>query len=185
MEWKKPTLKLCPNISDYNNIYCKYTYGRYPCVYCGGIYKKNMRTVNTNNKKYICCDICYSVTHINAISDKYIVLCHSKKSQLDIVRDTVNYISENNVIPFFNEIDKNAKLIPISLIEYSNVLASNINLPSFTNNYKIFITQDYDTTFIDTYGLLLNDDYEPPTSSKYSIHKLSNNEILFFNNFFS
>lgn len=185
MEWSKPILKIRPDVAQYDNIYCKFTSGRFPCSYCGGKFRRNMRQVIIGTKKYTCCDMCYYITHINYGARGNLCVCYSKMSQYDIIKKTIDYIKENDIIPFFNEIDKDVKIVPISIIEYSNILMSKKKLPKQMDNYKIFITQNYDTTFIDTCAYMFyNDKQDDKNEYKCNIYTLTNNENKFIHNLF-
>ena len=62
----------------------------------------------------------------------------STKSQVDIVKETVDYIIKNQSVPIANIIDKNVKELPLSVVEYSNILYDEVNkLPKQMKNYKL------------------------------------------------
>lgn len=188
MNWRKSKLTLNPGTVPYDKIYSKYVGGSKICAYCGGKYFYNMRRINVNEKDYICCDICYHITRISAAPFNSIQLCFSKLSQEEIVQKTVSYIIKYDNIPLFPEIDKDVEIIPLSIIEYSNILLSKRKTPSIMDNYKIFITQDYDTNYIKSYSSSFDDEDDVddvPIAAECNIRKLTAVENKFLKRFFS
>ncbi len=177
MNWvTKTRTKLNPSVSKINffakisddgsnewstirkNVITKY---KNECRYCGISYKKYMRCIhlNGNNKDNrmenleISCKGCYSITHLNAgftIDD--VVLCYSEMSQLSIVRKSISYIATKGGVPVPSSIDKDVKRVPISVVEYVNLLLTydRPEMPTEMRNYKLFFSQNFDTQFVDS-----------------------------------
>lgn len=128
----------------------------YTCVFCGGKYKKYMfcvrmdKTLEKNNIENLvsCCKLCFICSHFNCNFLDETVLCYSKLDQIEIIRKTVDYIITHKTVPSVEEIDKNAKIINISLYKYLNLIDSLQKTPKITNNLKIFFTKQLDISFI-------------------------------------
>ncbi len=103
----------------------KYVYKRSKniCRYCGGKYNKYKYCIQIDKGKDksnyeldnldMCCKVCYLITHINNDFKKEMKLYWSTKSQVDIVKETVDYIIKNQSIPIPNIIYKNVKVLPL------------------------------------------------------------------------
>lgn len=208
MEWNKTNVQLIPgiyNLSDYEHhlvvnrqsrkkllTKCKNT-----CEYCGGRYLKYLICARRKGKSYCCCRLCYLVTHINFGFEEEMVLCWSKMDQKEIVRNTVDFVINNNndYFPNIKDIDPEAELVPISIFEFSNILIKCYNnkkpLPKSFKNYKIFFNEKTDTTFLDfcTSGsLFIDEDESQEEISKLSdpkVHKLTNGERKMVDELFS
>ena len=123
------------------------------CRYCGGQYNKYLHCIHIDGKKNnnelsnlgICCKSCYFVTHINYDYEKKLLLCWSTKPQVGIVRDTVDYIIKYKEMPSVLNIDPNAKKIPLSIVEFSNILYEYKYdmLLEEMKNYKIFFNLNF------------------------------------------
>ena len=144
--WKRLRINV---IKKYNGV----------CRFCGGTYSKYLTCFRLKNNKDndnkltnfdICCRACNIINNINYGSLDEVLLYHSNLSQLEILRKTINFILENDRIPDVLEIDKNAKNIKISLLEFISILISNKNkkLPDEIKNYKIFFSKSFDTVFL-------------------------------------
>ena len=73
----------------------------YSCRYCGGIYPKYLISTYIPYAKVsdVACRICFLVTHLNYGFYNEIKIYYSLMSQVDIVKNTVDYIIDNNEIP--------------------------------------------------------------------------------------
>ena len=172
MDWKKPRFELQLLTSDINYM-GRSTIGNsdWPkirtatlnrrkniCRFCGGGYTKYMVCFHLdddpfNNKKDnldISCKLCYVLTHVNFGHIDDVILCHSSLSQLDIVRKTIDHIIKNKKTPTPSEIDDKVKYIPVSLMELCSIMINNNgSLPSELSTYKLFVTNSFDTSFVD------------------------------------
>jgi hypothetical protein len=181
---------------------------QYICRFCGGKYVKYLMGVYVGETDTVdvCCKACYIITNLNYGFINGITLCVSDLTQLEIVRKTVDSVIATDEIPSIYEIDNNAKKVPLSIFEYISILKkyTNIrnNLPNEINKYKIFFKKDFDTTFIkknykrttsmfiniendEKNGNIGNDiDITKINNDKITQHKLSTNEINFFNKHF-
>lgn len=119
------------------------------CCYCGRKYEKYIRYIKLNGKDEICCPICFGVTHINFGFCKEFELYYSHLTQLEIVQKTVDYIALNGVNPTPNSIDPNCEKVDLSLLEFTNTLIFFNGLPKELGDMKLFITQDFDTSFVE------------------------------------
>lgn len=128
------------------------------CRYCGGQYSKFIHCIhvdgnkNNNDKSNldICCRGCYHITHINHDYGKGLSMYRSNKSQIDIVKNTIDYIIKYKEIPSILNVDPNAKKISLSITEFSNVLFeyNYRNLPQKMKKYKIFFNKQFDIGYI-------------------------------------
>ena len=182
MNWLKPRKSLniyCSNLNklkktkDWNKnrqiILEKYNFS---CCYCGGIYRKNLNLIDLDDQE-ICCRACYLITHINWGFCSEMMLFNSKYDQLTIVRKTINYIIKENRIPQIFDIDNDAKEIPLSIYEFSNILIVNKKIPKEMKNYKIFFTSLFDYTFLFNNNLI----------NKFMFDDDNDQEIEYQNNF--
>lgn len=103
------------------------------CLFCET--KKNL--LNTYYKQEIinCCPLCNIIINFNKTYTFYAVLCHSKMSQLDIIKTTKKLYEENNIIPLPKEIDANAKYIKLPLY-----LFAQFENKEYLKNYRVFFT---------------------------------------------
>lgn len=174
------------------------------CKYCGGKYNRylfcvprNNTKINSDNDLLVICKLCFMITNINHNYCKELSLCWSTLDQVEIVRKTVDFILKEQKVPLITEIDKNAKKIPMSLTEISNILIKYKKLPKEMNNYKIFVTQELDVSFIEYNSIIRplfidEESEEFQFSNNSSInnetityHIFSNNEIKFLEKFFN
>jgi len=167
--WRKIRQKV---IKHYNN----------ECRYCGGTYNKYLTCFDLNDQiddhYEISCKLCNYITHLNYGFFEDITLCFSKMHQLEIVRLTVDFILKYNRIPKILEIDKHAKKINLSILEFINILIANDNkkIKGF-QNYKIFFTENLDISFLinkNSTNYMFIDDYD--FESNYQVQY--NNESI-------
>lgn len=173
MEWNKSREKLNMSVSDINYIGKSETKNsnwktmrnkvlnktKNSCRYCGGRYSKylicfHLDKDGSNNKMEnldMCCKMCYIITNLNYGHFDDIILCWSKMSQLDIVKNTINYVLQKHRLPTIEDIDKNAKKLSLSVIELCSALLENEKIFPEIENYKIFFTTNLDTLFTDYY----------------------------------
>lgn len=109
------------------------------CYFCGGKYDKLRVSIN-GLKVEPSCDLCYKIRNLNNLMIKEFVLCRSELKQYEIVRNFIDYYKKFNKHPSILDIDKTAKNIDISLLEY-------LNNP-FKTNLKIYPTEYFDTSFL-------------------------------------
>ncbi|AYV82310.1 MAG: hypothetical protein Homavirus28_6 [Homavirus sp.] len=93
------------------------------------------------------------------------------------------------------DIDPLAKRVPLSIMEYSNILVSGPNklsekISEKISEYKIFFTQKFDTTFItrplfiDEVDSTSKNANDKKAEKKIEMYKFSKNEINFLNSLF-
>lgn len=161
MNWSTPRdiiIAKCPNFRDFGHTdkiskqerMKILSLNNYSCRYCGGIYPKYLICCYLDDKKCndICCRICYLITHLNYGMFREMKLYYSTVSQLDIIKNTITYIIENNDVPLPTHIDKNVKLPPITLLEYISILSNSTNMPKELKDYKIFFSSKLNTDFV-------------------------------------
>jgi len=156
------------------------------CVFCGGHYDTYYVYPNFHKIKQLVtyCVICYHITHLNIAPTEQLKLFYSKMDQAEIIKKTVIFYENNEAIPKPYEIDPDVKKINISSFEYANVLIDyNVqDLPKEMLNYKIFIDEDYDMTFI---CYPMNDYMLSEEDSDFiSEYQMSDSEINFIKNHF-
>jgi hypothetical protein len=174
------------------------------CRYCGGQYLKYLHCIHIDKNKSnnnlenlsISCKGCYIITHVDFSFNDDIVLCWSLTSQVDIIRNTVDFVIKNGHLPQIKEIDPDAKKINLSVFEYSCLISSfkKKYIPNEFNNYKIFFTSNLDTSFIEDnycddeeYMFVDTDDYSMEIDNSKSlnvddgldIHQFTDNEKIF------
>lgn len=130
---------------------------KFKCRCCGGIYSSHLYCSILYNKKKVnidniisCCKLCYMIYNCKYTYQKQLTLCWSKKKQKVIIKKTIDYIIKNKKIPLITEIDKNAKRLPITLIEYLDVLKGS-KIPAEMHNYKIFVSPYFEIDFLKDY----------------------------------
>ena len=127
------------------------------CAYCGGQYQKFLicSYFGDIDGTDLSCKFCHTITHLNYGFNSSLELYYSELEQDEIVRKTVDYILNNNSVPQPHEIDKDVKNVPISLLEYINLINYKDN--NVLQNYKIFFGQDTNYEFlIANYGNSMN-----------------------------
>lgn len=117
--------------------FCK-THTHLSCAYCGGTYKKVSYCFISGGEIKPCCHLCHVVVEFSPKDDKMIMFCESNKSQLDIIRETINYIINERKFPSILQIDPLAKY---ANMKFSKFFESNENI-------KIFFTQELEYTKI-------------------------------------
>lgn len=109
------------------------------CVYCGGSYKKTFYSEilekDDENVLIPCCQLCHMLTEFMPQYSKLICIYDSQMHQLDIIRQTVEYILQTKQIPTVNDIDKNATIIKIKPVKFFHERT----LPKY-EHAKIFYT---------------------------------------------
>lgn len=175
------------------------------CRFCGGTFHKylfgihidnNSDNYNLDNLDISCCS-CYLLTHLNFPSHDQFILCFSLLSQLDIVRSSIDFIIHHRRVPNIHDIDPLALSLPLSLLEFSNILFSHSidSLPSEMANYKIFFTHNFNFSFIDNY-LPASSMFDPDSDSdsiscsytsfnNLDSYPLSSSELKFLHKYFS
>lgn len=113
------------------------------CAYCGGSYVKSNYCIITDDSIKSCCQLCHIVTHFTPSVSKMINICKSTKPQLEIIRDTINFIISHKKAPQIIDIDPNAKLMKIKPVKYFNTREEYDN-----EKVKIFYTPNIDMTNI-------------------------------------
>lgn len=165
MEWTnnirgqiKPDIDYFPDNSQKNNwdifrksILKKYNY---TCRFCGGYFLKYLNCVAISDTEFdIICYPCYIITHLNYGHNNQAKLYYSELNQLDIIRKTTDHIIKNGFVPDPYILDNNIKQIPLSLLEYINILKflnhKKINIPPEFTGYKIFFSRKLNTVYID------------------------------------
>ena len=152
----------------------------YTCRFCGGIYPKYLICSYISYAKCndVLCRACYLVTHLNSGLFEELQLYYSIMPQCEIIRKTVDYIINNNEIPLPTKIDNDIKLLPISLLEFINIL-NNDEVPDELNNYKLFFTHKFNIDFIsNNYG---NQMVKFIDTNKENKKKIKNNTINHLN----
>jgi hypothetical protein len=175
------------------------------CCSCGGIYKKYLycpsTSIDTNIEQesdniadnfILLCKLCYMISNVEYFIDSdEMLIYHSTLSQKEIIRATIDFIirDPNNNIPFPKEIDKNAKLVPISFLELScfpiDMVENTINL---FKNFKVFFSQNLVINFISSINIdpfiIEFDDNIRIDPYQYDLYTLNKKQLTFINNMF-
>lgn len=109
------------------------------CVLCGGMYKKPSYCHTVDDTYYPSCQLCNIITSYKPSYSKYVSVWSSIMTQLDIVRQTVEFITKNKSLPTITNIDPNARqtnMKPIQFIKLFNEHDDKVK------NYKLFYTGD-------------------------------------------
>lgn len=157
------------------------------CRFCGGSYTKRLICIfidkNTNNLSSdnldACCRGCYIISHMNLGFHQQLEIYYSELSQLDIIRKSIDYITEYNRIPSSIEIDNDIESVPLSTIEFINII--NYDTNNLLANYKVFYSQEFDYKFLNTYYSFINDNTKPIKQLDIPIHELTCEESTFYN----
>lgn len=170
MNWRKPRSELKLMTSDLNYVgrstsgasdwskvrLATLNHRKNTCRFCGGTYTKYMLCFHLDNDPFnntkdnldIACKLCYVITHINFGYIDDVVVCHSVLSQLEISRRTVEYVVKNGKAPKPVDIDAKVTRVPISVMELCSILLNTDgSLPPELSEYKLFITDKFDTSF--------------------------------------
>jgi hypothetical protein len=157
------------------------------CRFCGGLYQKYMicfhldENPKNNNQDNVdmACKLCYIITHINLGYGKDIKILMSKMSQVDIVKETVNYISKFSKVPHPMDIDNKVKTCPISFNELCNLVLCNKGvMPNELKRIKIFFTPKIDIEFVSSFGnqydefMFADSDYDSDSDSDLDSNNL-------------
>jgi len=138
------------------------------CRYCGFKYEKYLILI-TKPELDTCCRFCFHITRLNMGNHKEIKLYDSSISQYEIVNATINFIRTNKYIPHPIDIDKNVKKVPISVLEFINIIINKNGIPIELTNYKIFMSKRMDITFImsnfKSISLFIDEDSQDSTCS--------------------
>lgn len=155
---------------------------KHSCRYCGGTYSKYLIYIQGD----VCCRACYIITHINYGFTDEIEIYWSKMNQLQIVRDTIDFIVDKGRVPYVSEIDEDARILPISSIEYATLIAES-NLPKEMENYKVFFTQKFSTVHLEMEKSFFDDDNDDdiPKPKKLYEYELTKKEKQFLQEHFS
>lgn len=156
MNWLAPRFPLTPSKTDFSHLHpnTKLTIqernqllkkNNFTCRTCAGTYRSYLIAtfIQEENCFDLLCPACRVITHLNTGLSKGIDLYYTEMDQLDIVRKTIDYIISTKTMPTVQTIDPQAKQVPISLLEFINLLAHN-RLP----NYKIFFNGKFDFKFV-------------------------------------
>lgn len=109
------------------------------CVHCGGIYKNPSYCRYINNEFYHCCQLCNIIAEFKPINTHLVSIYKSKISQLDIIKQTVEYIVKYKKIPNISDIDTHATIVKIKPVKFFKLYEAN---DEKVNNYKVFFTSD-------------------------------------------
>lgn len=136
------------------------------CRHCGKQYKSYLFCEKVSHKPGslgygLRCQMCYRVTHFDKVDFlDQMVLCWSNMDQREIVAQTVDFIKTNDRVPNIEEIDNDVKMVPLSLVEFADILNKYLyrDLPDELKNLKIFFTHELDLKFLGK-GFNAKDDY--------------------------
>lgn len=207
MNWLSPRAELshiCENFRDFGhhdkiskkdrvNILAE---NNYTCRYCGGVYYKYLMTTYIPHAKIsdAACRMCFIITHLNYGNYNEIKIYYSLMSQLDIVKKTVEYLIENNSIPDPTNIDPEVSILPISILEYINIMNNFDTQPEELKNYKIFFSERLNVDFVlENYASQMNmftdnnnndNNYKQENVKSIKKHFPSKNEIDLLNKIF-
>ena len=112
------------------------------CSHC----LQDYNTLNNFSKLCVLCDLCLNYNRINL--DK-VVMGISNLSQLDIIKQTRDYVIKHNKLPMSHELDKDVKLIKLTPTLYNEYLnLATISQKRELNNIKYFYTNTIDRNLI-------------------------------------
>lgn len=180
-------ISVSPQIENIQNIPNKQNN---KCYFCD--VKINLQPTYYNNEIISCCFLCHITNNFDKEYVYHAFLCHSKLSQLDIIKKTWAFYKKNGYVPLSKEIDKNAKIIRTPLYLYSQFKNKN-DFPDFklffTNKVQDMLLEETDDVFdtvanIKKYNVsdyIEQDEYTLLNEEKNSINKQT--EILIKNNY--
>lgn len=159
MEWFNARDVLKPEKINFKNLFFKPTHNdqdknillkkhNYTCRTCGGHYKSYLifTYIQKENIFDLYCGACHNITHLNTGHSKCMDIYYSEMTQIDIIKNTVEYVINNNHLPQPYQLDPKVKTVQISLFEYINLM-EHISDDTF-KNYKLFFNDNFNTTFI-------------------------------------
>lgn len=120
------------------------------CAYCGCTYEKIYSCIITDgNTIKPCCQLCNIITSFSPKYSSSIIFASSNKTQLEIIRETVNYIYIHKKVPSIKDIDINAEIINIKYNDFfhKRKTTKEIIVPE---NVKIFFSNQLNITKIIT-----------------------------------
>lgn len=101
------------------------------CYFCDD--KNNLVNTFYNNEIINCCTLCNVIVNFNKSYTFYCILCYSEMSQFDIIKITKKIYKDTGIIPFPQELDKNAKYVNIPVYLYAK-------FENKIDNFKLFFT---------------------------------------------
>ncbi len=89
------------------------------CYFCG--ISTCLSNVYIHSKKLIvnACSLCHTISNFNKFYINCVTLCHSKLSQLDVIKLTHDYYKKHHKIPTPHEIDKTTTIIKLDCLTYA------------------------------------------------------------------
>ena len=122
---------------------CKFKSMSIKCDLCERNVRRHYQYENT-----IVCDLCNIILKFDVTSVQKGILCLSDKSQKDIVRETIDFLKENQRMPNIHEIDPNAKMLGCNMSKIIILLErkSEKELKYFPE-FKIFFTDKINFNF--------------------------------------
>lgn len=139
---KSPTKHKKISSSKWNSmkkeIYIKYNN---ICCFCGGKYKNTFCIIYIYPKTASCCKLCFNIQNLTNNNIQDFELINSNLKQYIIVQRFVDYYKKYNMSPSILDIDKNAKSVDLSLIEY-------LRSP-FKTKLKLFPNEYFCTDYLD------------------------------------
>jgi len=124
------------------------------CSFCSGVYTK-LFNVYINKKIYKGCIFCSKITNYKNTDVYDVIICKSDMDQLDIIKKTVDCFFNNDSIPIPTEIDKDAKIVNITVRNF--IKAVNNDDKNILNNLKIFFTKNINTSNIVQQNMFFGD----------------------------
>lgn len=104
------------------------------CIYCGMQFVAFKYHISENNKMYPCCQLCYMISHYQTKFSKFLIVCQSKISQLNIIKRTISFIRTYHKNPSITDIDP--ETIKINIFA-KNFITMHINSDKNMNNIDI------------------------------------------------
>jgi hypothetical protein len=118
------------------------------CHFCES--KINLQATYYDNKIINTCFLCHIVVNYQKEYIYHCVLCNTKLSQLEIIKNTWEFFYKKGYVPRPNELDQNAKLIKIPAYIFANFTDkdkfSDYHV-FFTNKVENMLTDETDDVF--------------------------------------
>lgn len=122
------------------------------CPFCGGINKIYVYIDELKLKTRVCY-LCSLIVNFDVQNFNKLILCHSKLSQCEIIKRTMDFYQVNNRVPKPIELDSNVKKINLSPIVYLELIKSNYVFENFvfffTDLIEELIGSEIDVTVFD------------------------------------
>jgi hypothetical protein len=176
-------LTLDENDVDYDKYDYDHTNDNF-CIFCGCKCKRTYITyIHKKQIKTMGCYLCHIVTNFKKYHIGKVILIKSKLNQYDINKTIMEHYYNHGTVLTLEEIDKDAKMIPVQTFEFANLI-SNSKVNSMFKNFVIFFTEEITKTLNPKQkSMFVRTDNDPTFPLfNYPKYRLSSDETETLNN---